>query len=56
MYASENGHEPCVRALIETGANINATNKLGQTALKLASSKGHAPCARALIEAGAKRD
>ena len=55
MSASQNGHEPCARALIEARANINATLEGGETALIFASQFGHESCARALIEAGAKR-
>lgn len=34
------GYEPTVQILIEKGANINATNKYGDSALLLAAAKG----------------
>jgi ankyrin repeat protein len=39
--------------LIERGANVNATNKLGQTALLIAGRKGRADVVKALVQAGA---
>ena len=39
--------------LIERGANVNATNKLGQTALLIAGRKGRAGVVKALVQAGA---
>ena len=33
MYAAENGHEPCVRALVEGKADLNLQGKYGKTAL-----------------------
>jgi len=53
MAASENGHEPCVRALIEARADVEKQCKDGVTAIMIASRNGHEPCVRALIEAGA---
>ena len=48
MYASENGHESCVRALLEAGADKDAKNNDGRTALIGASvmvmSPVYEPC------------
>ena len=41
MYASMFGHESCVRALLEAGADKEAKDKGGKTALMLASERGH---------------
>lgn len=40
MIAAAEGHPETVSALIRAGANVNATNTLGRTALMFASSKG----------------
>ena len=51
MLASQNGHEQCIRALIQSKANLDATQNQGFTSLMLAANNGHDLCARALIEA-----
>jgi len=53
MLASQNGHEPRARALIEARPSVEKYDVLGRTALMLAFAKGHEPCIRALIEAEA---
>ena len=42
-----------VKYLIKHGANINAKNKNGDTALSIAEKNGHTEVARILREAGA---
>jgi ankyrin repeat protein len=42
-----------VRELITAGADVNARNRYGQTALMLAAHHGHLQVAEALVEAGA---
>ncbi|MGE3478387.1 MAG: ankyrin repeat domain-containing protein [Dongiaceae bacterium] len=47
------GHAPCVRALIEAGADINITSLDGWTSLMCAAGNGHLECVKELIRAGA---
>ena len=54
MWASYNGHIEVVILLIEKGADINARDSSGYTALKMASIMGHTEIANLLIEAGAR--
>ena len=56
MKACQDGHELCVRALLEVGADINYMPPNGPTALMMACQNGHEQCTRALLEAGADRD
>lgn len=53
MRAASNGDLPSVRALLAAGADVNATNKSGQTALMVAAVMGHGEIVASLIEAGA---
>ncbi|RYG45527.1 ankyrin repeat domain-containing protein, partial [archaeon] len=53
--ACQEGHDACVRALLDTGANVEAVAKNGRTPLRAARSSGHAACVRALLYAGAHR-
>jgi hypothetical protein len=50
--ASFQGHESCVRVLLEAGADKDAMGP-GRTPLACASYNGHESCVRALLEAGA---
>ena len=54
--ASINGHVNVVRALLATGAHVDATNDGGCTALICASNHGHVEVVRALLAAGAGVD
>ena len=56
MFASQNGHDLCARALIEAGADLEKQTAKGSTALIFACQNGHDLCARALIEAKARKD
>ena len=45
-----------VEVLLKAGAEVNATNKWGETALDCAVSSGHFDVVEALLKAGAKGD
>ena len=52
--AAHNGHLPCVRLLLEHGAQCNQSKaNNGFTALMIASQHGHESCVRLLLEQGA---
>jgi tetratricopeptide (TPR) repeat protein len=53
MDEAMNNHADAVRALIEKGANVNAKDWGGATALMLAAHYGYADVVRVLIEKGA---
>lgn len=53
IAASQHGQLPAVEYLINNGANVNAQDKYGLTALKLASRHGHPPIVEYLINNGA---
>ena len=53
IFAARNGHEPCLRALLEAKADPNQAESDGRTALIVAAQNGHEPCLLALLEAGA---
>ena len=55
--AAMNGHLDALKLLRRHGANLEATNSLGQTALiGIAAAFGKADCAEALLEWGADKD
>ncbi|KAJ7109047.1 ankyrin repeat-containing domain protein, partial [Mycena crocata] len=54
MVASKRGHSAVVKLLLEHGANIEAQNKDGMTALMKASLEGHRMVVQLLLEQGAK--
>jgi ankyrin repeat protein len=49
MIAAAEGHPETASALIKGGANVNATNALGRTALMFASSKGFTAIVKDLL-------
>ena len=52
--ACQQGHEDCVAALIEAGADVNMVDPIdGGFPLLMASQQGHEGCVAALIDAGA---
>ena len=61
LHAS-NGHESCVRALLDAGADKDAKDNDGSTALMYASENGHESCVMSpvyednLVDAGADND
>jgi ankyrin repeat protein len=55
-YAAAVGNVEIVRVLIEAGAELEASDKYGETALNIASAFGHADVVRQLLTAGAKVD
>jgi len=54
--AADNGDVEKVRALLDAGANVNARNNYGETALMRTALNGHAEVAALLIDAGADVD
>ena len=56
MRAAFGGYLDVVRELIDTGAEINAKNKYGNTALMRAARGGHAEIVRELLKEGADID
>ncbi|RYG39950.1 ankyrin repeat domain-containing protein, partial [archaeon] len=52
--ACSNGHDACVRVLLEARAKVDVVDKNGSSPLMLAAEKGHAPCVRALLDARPK--
>jgi len=49
MIAAAEGHAETVSALVDGGADVNATNRLGRTALMFASSYGFAAIVQNLL-------
>ena len=54
LRAAGNATEQVVAALLAAGADVNAKNEDGNTALMLAARKGHEKVAAMLKKAGAK--
>ena len=54
MVAAWRGHTDTVKALLDAGANVNAQDGDGETALSLAMKEGHTETANALRNAGAR--
>ena len=52
-WAAQHGHAEACRALIEGGADIDASQYEGATALILAADRGHLDAVKVLVEAGA---
>ena len=53
MRAVLKGHTGCVKTLLEAGADANAEDKNGWTALMAAVAKNNVDCVKVLLEAGA---
>ncbi len=53
MLAVDSGQADAARRLTQQGADVNATDKWGQTALMLAAGRNDVVCTRLLVEAGA---
>lgn len=53
MWAASEGNDDIVQLLVEQGANINAQNFAGETALFIASTRGFDTIAHTLLENGA---
>jgi ankyrin repeat protein len=54
MYAAFEGRTEIVKMLLDKGADVNAKDKYGQTALKVAASQDHTLVVDLLKQAGAK--
>ena len=54
--ASLNGRTPIVKLLIDSGALVNITDKIGFTPLHFAAQEGHLDIARLLVNSGARTD
>jgi ankyrin repeat protein len=54
--AVKSGDVPALEALLDAGADIDARDEHGQTALMNASRDGHTPVVRMLVERGAGLD
>lgn len=53
-FAAQSNHLELVRLLIERGANLQASDKIGFTSLMYAARDGHLEIARLLLDAGAR--
>jgi ankyrin repeat protein len=56
IEAAEKGDTEKVKALLAQGADVNAKNKRGSTALMLARDRGHSDTVRALVAKGGDVD
>ena len=56
LLAAEQGNLDALKACLEKGVDINATNRQKRTAIIIASLKKHYPCIEFLISAGADID
>ena len=53
LWSAHNGHDACVRQLLEAKADVYAASKKGSTALKLAERKQRSKCVELLQRAAA---
>ena len=56
LLAAEEGNSDALKACLEKGVDINATNRQKRTAVTIASLKKHYSCVALLIAAGADID
>lgn len=56
LLAAEQGNADALKACLEKGVDINATNRQKRTAIIIASLNKHYPCVELLIAAGANID
>jgi len=56
LLAAEQGNGDALKACLEKGVDINATNRQKRTAIIIASLNKHYPCVELLIDAGANID
>ena len=56
IQSASNGHSNCLKILLARGANINAQDEQGRTALMHAANNGRTHAVRILLEAGANVD
>jgi CDK inhibitor PHO81 len=56
FFAASEGHDDCVRVLIQAGASIDTLDDTGHSAMYWAAWSGHLGCMNLLFEAGAKPD
>jgi len=54
--SAENGHDRCVRAMLDSGADVDAVNSTGLTALHLAARNGHIGVMKMLLRQDANID
>jgi len=54
-YAADYGQQDVIRYLITKGANVNAVDKHGISALLAAIWEGHTECVRLMIDSGADK-
>ena len=55
VWAADGGHAGAVSALVRLGADLDARDSDGETALMRAADNGRVECARALLAGGADR-
>lgn len=51
FHAARNGHEPCVRALLELGSRVSLTDETGKQPIFYAAWYGHPKCVALLLDA-----
>ncbi len=47
--SAEKGHDKCVRAMLDSGVDVDAVNSTGRTALHLAAKNGHVDVMKTLL-------
>ncbi|KAK9761041.1 phosphate system positive regulatory protein pho81 [Basidiobolus ranarum] len=56
FYATSEGHEECVRILLDAGCKVNVRDDSGATPIFYGAIEGHAKCVKMLLEAGVRTD